>query len=134
MMMTARLGPMLAAILGAFALVMTTVGAFGVFAYAVRQQRREIGIRMALGAPPAAVARLVLTVHMRTLAVGLGIGLLGSMAASALLQNRLHGLSPFDPIAYAMAALILLSCGVAATLAPVRRATATDPLETLREI
>jgi putative ABC transport system permease protein len=134
MMMTARVGPILAAILGIFALALTTVGAFGVFAYAVRQQRREIGIRMALGAAPAAVVRLVLTSHMRALAVGAGIGILGSMAASTVLQNRLHGLSPFDPLAYGAAAVLLVCCGLAATFVPMKRATNTNPVETLRDV
>ena len=109
-------GPILAALLGAFALGLTTVGVFGVFAYAVRQQRCEIGIRMALGATPAAVVRLVLASHMRALAIGVVIGVLGSIAASAVLRNRLHGLSPFDLLAYGMAAVLLVSCGLAATL------------------
>ena len=134
MLMTARLGPMLSALLGVFALALTTVGAFGVFAYAVRQQRREIGIRMALGAPPAAVVRLVLASHMRALAGGAVIGLVGSLAASAVLQNRLHGLSPVDPLAYGMVALLLVSSGLAATIAPLRRATNTNPLDTLRNV
>ena len=134
MLRTARLGPILAALLGAFALALTTVGAFGVFAYAVRQQRREIGIRMALGAAPAAVMRLVLTSHMRALAIGVVFGVLGSVAASAVLRNRLHGLSPFDPVAYGMAALLLVLCGLAATLVPMRRATNTNPVETLRDV
>jgi putative ABC transport system permease protein len=134
MLMAARLGPILAALLGAFALGLTTVGAFGVFAYAVRQQRGEIGIRMALGATPAAVVRLVLASHMRALAIGVVIGVLGSTAASVVLQNRLHGLSPFDPLASGLAAVLLVSCGLAATLVPMRRATNTNPVETLRDV
>jgi predicted permease len=133
MLMAARLGPMLSAILGVFALALTTVGAFGVFAYAVRQQRREIGIRMALGAAPAAVVRLVLTSHTRALAIGVGIGIFGAIAASAVLRNRLHGLSPFDPLAYGMTAGLLVCCGLAATVLPMRRATKTNPLEILRD-
>jgi ABC-type antimicrobial peptide transport system permease subunit len=134
MLMTARVGPILAALLGVFALALTTVGAFGVFAYAVRQQRREIGIRMALGAPPAAVVRLVLASHLRALAIGAVIGLVGSIATSTVLQNRLHGLSPVDPLAYGTVALLLVSSGLAATIAPLRRATNTNPLDTLRDV
>jgi putative ABC transport system permease protein len=111
-----------------------TVRAFGVFAYAVRQQRGEIGIRMALGATPAAVVRLVLASQMRALAIGVVSGVLGSTAASVVLQNRLHGLSPFDPLAYGLAAVLLVSCGLAATLVPMRGATNTNPLETLRDV
>ena len=89
---------------------------------------------MALGAAPAAVMRLVLTSHTRALAIGVVIGVLGSIAASAVLQNRLHGLSPFDPVTYGMAALLLVLCGLAATIVPMRHATNTNPLETLRDV
>src|SRR6185295_10816582 len=83
-------GPLLAGVLGAFALVLATVGMFGVFAYAVRQRTREIGIRMALGAQPAAVVRLVLAGHSRAVLAGLLVGMLGAVAASVILRNRLH--------------------------------------------
>jgi predicted permease len=134
MLASARWGPIVAGALGLFALALTSVGAFGVFAYAVRQRRHEIGIRMALGAAPAAVVRLVVSSHLRALAIGSGIGLLGSLAASTILRNRLHGLSPFDPLAYGMAAVLLMSCGLAATFAPIRHATRTNPVDTLRDV
>ena len=76
-----RVGPILAGLLGVFALVLATVGMFGVFAYAVRQRTREIGIRMALGAQPADVVRLILAGHSRAVGVGLFVGLLGAIAA-----------------------------------------------------
>jgi putative ABC transport system permease protein len=134
MLATARWGPILAATLGLFALALTTVGLSGVFAYAVRQSRREIGIRMALGAQPAAVVRLVLARHTRALAAGLLVGLVGSVAAALLLRSRLHGLSPFDPIAYVSVAALLALCALAAGFLPARRATEVNPLETLRQL
>jgi ABC-type antimicrobial peptide transport system permease subunit len=103
---SSRWGPLLAGLLGAFALGLATVGMFGVFAYAVRQRTREIGIRMALGAQPPEVVRLVLAGHSRVVLVGLVAGLLGSVAASVLLCHNLHGLSPFDPIAYLVARIV----------------------------
>jgi predicted permease len=134
MLQTARWGPILAATLGVFALALTTVGVSGVFAYAVRQRRREIGVRMALGAPPSAVVHLILSRHARALGVGLALGLAGSVAASMILSNRLHGVSPFDPATYFSVATLLAACGMAAGFIPARRATRINPLETLRDL
>jgi ABC-type antimicrobial peptide transport system permease subunit len=125
-------GPMLAAVLGAFALVLATVGMFGVFAYAVRQRTREIGIRMALGAQPSAVVRLVLAGHSRAVAVGLVVGLFGAVASSVVMRSRLHGLSPFDPVAYLGVAALLAAAGLAASYLPARRAVRVDPVVALR--
>lgn len=129
---SAKWGPILAGVLGGFALVLATVGLFGVFAYAVRQRTREIGIRMALGASPSVVVRLVLTGHARAIITGLGAGLLGAVAASIVLRHRLHGLSPFDPMAYLGVASLLAFAALAASYVPARRATRIDPLEALR--
>ena len=130
----ARWGPILASALGAFALFLTTVGLAGVFGYAVRQRRREIGIRMALGAPAASVVRLVLTRHARALAAGSVAGLAGAVLSSMLLRNRLHGLSPLDPVAYFGVAGLLVLCAIAAGYWPARRIVRINPLETLRQL
>ena len=132
-MQETRTGPMLAGVLGACALALATVGMFGVFAYAVRQRSREIGIRMALGAQPAAVVRLVLAGHSRAVVGGLVAGLVGGVAASTILRSRLHGLSPFDPVSYLGVAAILTVAGLAASYIPARRATRVDPVVALRE-
>ncbi len=128
----ARTGPLLAGVLGAFALALATVGMFGVFAFAVRQRTREIGIRMALGAPPGAVVHLILAGHSRAVLAGLGAGLLGALAASTILRSRLHGMSPFDPIAYLGVAAALTVAGLAASYLPARRAARVDPVVALR--
>jgi predicted permease len=125
-------GPMLGAVLGAFALALATVGMFGVFAYAVRQRTREIGIRMALGAQPSAVIRLVLAGHSRAVAAGLVAGLFGAVASSIVMRSRLHGLSPFDPVAYLGVAALLAAAGLAASYVPARRAVRVDPVVALR--
>jgi predicted permease len=125
-------GPMLGAVLGGFALALATVGMFGVFAYAVRQRTREIGIRMALGAQPSAVVRLVLAGHSRAVAAGLVAGLFGAVASSVVLRNRLHGLSPFDPVAYLGVAVLLAAAGFAASYVPARRAVRVEPVVALR--
>ena len=128
----ARIGPFFAGVLGAFALALSTIGMFGVFAFAVRQRTREIGIRMALGAQPATVVRLLLSGHSRAVVAGLGVGLLGAIAASVVMRSRLHGMSPFDPIAYLSVAAILTVAGLAASYVPARRATRVDPVVALR--
>jgi predicted permease len=132
MLANARWGPVLAAALGAFALVLATVGMFGVFAYAVRQRTREIGIRMALGAQPAAVVRLVLAGHSRAVLAGVAVGVAGAIASSVVLRSRLHGLSPVDPISYLSVAALLACAGLAASYVPARRATRIDPIAALR--
>jgi predicted permease len=125
-------GPILAATLGGFALALTTVGLFGVFAYAVQRRTREIGVRMALGAPAAAVVRLIVVGHSRAVLVGIGAGLAGAVASSFGLRARLFGLSPLDPVTYAGVALLLACCGLLATYAPVRRAIRISPVVALR--
>jgi putative ABC transport system permease protein len=127
-----RVGPILAGLLGVFALVLATVGMFGVFAYAVRQRTREIGIRMALGAQPADVVRLILAGHSRAVGVGLFVGLLGAIAASQIMRSFTYGLSPFDPVTYLGVAALLASAGIAASYVPARRATRINPIEALR--
>ena len=125
-------GPMLAAVLGAFALALATVGMFGVFAFAVRQRTREIGIRMALGAQPSAVVRLILTGHSRAVLAGLLVGFFGALASSMIMRSRLHGLSPFDPLSYVGVAVLLAGAGLAASYLPARRAVRVDPVVALR--
>jgi predicted permease len=127
-----RAGAAIAEGLGAFALALATIGIFGVFAYWVEQRTKEIGIRMALGARPRQVIRLVLSSSSRAVFIGLVLGFAGAAAASRLLQRLLFGLSPFDPISYAMVALVLAAAGLAATFFPVRRATRIDPMTALR--
>jgi putative ABC transport system permease protein len=125
-------GPILATSLGAFALALVTVGMFGVFAYAVQQRTREIGVRMALGAPPATVVRLIVAGHARAVLIGIVFGLRGALISSIGLRARLFGVSPLDPFTYASVALLLLVCGIVATFAPVRRATRISPTVALR--
>jgi predicted permease len=127
-----RTAPLVALTLGGFALALATIGMFGVFAYAVRQRTREIGVRMALGAQPSAIVRLVVGGHTRAVIVGLAAGAFGALAASMVLRSRLHGVSPFDPIAYLEVAAILAAAGLAASYLPARHAVRVDPVIALR--
>jgi putative ABC transport system permease protein len=129
---SSRFGARLVGVLGAFALALATVGMFGVFAYAVRQRTREIGIRIALGAQPGAVVRLILAGQSRALLVGLSVGLLGAVAASAILRSYLYGLSPADPVTYLVVAAVLTFAAFVAGYVPARRATTIDAAIALR--
>jgi putative ABC transport system permease protein len=128
----ARIGAEIAGMLGVFALILATVGMSGVFAYVVQQRTKEIGIRMALGARPAQVVRLVLRGSSRAVVIGLGIGLALALLGSRLMLNLLYGVSPLNPVAYLSVACILAAAGIAASYVPARRASRVDPLQALR--
>ncbi|HVH56701.1 MAG TPA: FtsX-like permease family protein [Vicinamibacterales bacterium] len=104
-----------------------------VFAYSVEERRREIGVRLALGAARSQIVRMLLSTNGRAIVAGLGAGLLLSLGCGPVLRSYLYGLSPLDPGAYAtVLTLIALAAGVA-TLVPARRACRIDPAVTLRE-
>jgi hypothetical protein len=127
-----RYAAALAWAIGALGLALATIGVFGVFAYAVEERRREVGVRLALGARPGDVIGVLLAANRWSVGGGLAAGLLLSAAGGFVLRSYLFGLSPLDPIAYLSVALIL---GVAATLAtvvPSLRALRVDPAITLR--
>jgi predicted permease len=122
----------LAAFLGLLALAIASVGMSGVFAYVVAQRTREIGLRMALGAQPSQVVRLVLGSSIRALACGLACGTAGAAGISALLTHSLPGIHPLDPLAYVNVALLLSVAVALASAVPARRATHVDPVRALR--
>ena len=128
----ARYAAMLAGALGLLALALASIGMSGVFAYMVRQRTREIGVRMALGALPSQVVRLVLASNLRALAWGLGAGLAGALAATQLLKSLTYGIRAFDPVAYAAVFVLLAVAAIAASALPARRAARVDPLTALR--
>ena len=125
-----------AGLLGVFAasaLALAAVGIFGVMAYVVGQRTREIGIRVALGAPRASVLRGVLGEGMAHATVGLGLGVLGSLALTRYVRTQLVGLEPTDPGTFVAATLVLMAVAVLACVVPARRAAGVDPLVALRE-
>jgi predicted permease len=128
----ARIAAGVAGALGLLALGLASIGMSGVFAYAVRQRRREIGVRMALGARPIQVVRLVVASHLRALAWGLVAGLGGAFAVTRLLKSIMHGVTAFDPIAYAGVLALLAVAAAAASAVPARRAARVDPVTALR--
>jgi predicted permease len=126
------IGAALAGFLGLLALGIASVGMSGVFAYVVGRRTREIGVRMALGAEPAQIVRLVLGSALRPLVLGLGIGLALAAAVSILLAGLLPGVQASDPLAYANVVLLLGGAVVLASAVPARRATKVDPVRALR--
>jgi ABC-type antimicrobial peptide transport system permease subunit len=114
------------------ATLIATCGLYGVMAYAVTQRRREIGVRMALGATRRDVLRLVLTRALRIVAAGLIVGLAGAVGVTRVLQTFLFGVTPTDPLAFTIVTLLLVAVGLGAAWLPARHATRIDPCAALR--
>ena len=117
---------------GVLALLLATLGVYGLKAYDVARRTREVGIRMALGATRGDVARLVLREGMWTTAVGTAVGLLLAAGIGWLVRSLLFGVSPFDPVVVGLAAALLAASAMAACYIPARRATRIAPLDALR--
>jgi ABC-type antimicrobial peptide transport system permease subunit len=114
------------------ALAIATVGIYGVVSYAVSQQTREFGVRLALGAAPGDVLRLVLRRGLSLILIGMAVGGAGAMAAARMLSRVLYGVTFVDAPSYAAGAALLIFVGAAACYVPARRATRLDPAAILR--
>jgi putative ABC transport system permease protein len=124
-----------ALLVGAFAViavVLAAVGVYGVVSYAVAQRTREIGVRIALGAPRSAVLRLVLAQGARLTLVGIALGFAGSLAGAKLLAGLLFGVTARDPVTFACVPILLMLVAVIACYLPARRAASVDPAIALR--
>jgi hypothetical protein len=115
-----------------FALTLTIVGVYGVLAYAVSQRRREIAIRMTLGAAPRSVSSLVLTRTLVLTVTGVAIGLAGALALAGTLRQFLFELSPTDPAIFILVTATVTAAALSASVVPVWRAVRVDPAEALR--
>jgi putative ABC transport system permease protein len=114
------------------ALVMATVGLYGVVSQSVTLRRHEFGVRRAVGATPSHILGLVLSQGLRLILIGLGIGLLGAIALTRSLTALLHGVRPTDPWTFAIVSLLLAVVALAACWLPARRAAKVDPMVALR--
>lgn len=114
------------------ALVLAAIGVYAVVAYAVTRRRREVGIRLALGATARDVQVLLARQTLTPVAIGVAFGVATAAALSRVLERSLFGISPLDPIAFAGAALFLMTIAAVATLVPTRSAARVDPVKTLR--
>jgi putative ABC transport system permease protein len=127
-----RLLLLLLGIFAVVALLLASVGIYGVMSYSVEQRTREIGIRMALGAERSTVLAMILGQGARLAAAGIAAGALGAFALSRLMAGLLYGISTTDPATYALLALLLALVALLACLVPARRAVGVDPLVALR--
>lgn len=129
----ARVSTLLVAGYAVLALVLAVLGVYGVLAHMVRQERREIGIRMALGATGATIVRDVVGRGLGLVALGTIVGLCLALLSSRLLSSVLFGIDPRDPLVFGIALVALAGPAVAACLPPARRAATVDPIEALRQ-
>jgi putative ABC transport system permease protein len=123
---------LLLAIFGALGLLLAIVGVYGVMSYLVTQQTREIGIRIALGAEPQKILRMVITRSVKLALIGIAIGLVASFALTRFLSSLLYDTSPTDPLTFAAVAVALVAVAIAASAMPAHRAMHIDPIRALR--
>jgi len=128
----ARFRSTLLGLFGILALVLASVGIYSVLAYVVSQRNHEIGVRMALGAQPGQVMRLILSVGLRLTLIGVAIGIAASLALTRLISSLLFGISATDPATFAGVTVLLVVVALAACYIPARRAMRVDPMVALR--
>jgi putative ABC transport system permease protein len=128
----ARLYALITGIFGAVALGLAVVGIFGVVSYVAAQRTHEMGVRIALGARPREILRLMVVQGMRPVALGMGVGILGAAALSRFIATLLFGVAPLDPLTFCIVIVLLMTVGLVACWLPARRATQVDPLTALR--
>jgi putative ABC transport system permease protein len=130
---TPRFNLVLLSIFATFGLVLASVGIYGIMSTAVAQERRDIGLRVALGADSGTISRMVLARGSRLLVVGIALGLAGSIIAARLLAAEVWRVPALDPMSFVAVSLLLLAVGLQACYWPARRAARTDPLIALRQ-
>jgi predicted permease len=127
-----RFNVILIGFFGMVALLLATAGVFGVMAYSVSRRTREIGVRVALGAGSSDVLRMILGQGLRTIFIGVAIGIAGSLALTRTVESLLFGVTATDPLTFGGVTLLLVAAALVACFVPARRATKVDPLVALR--
>jgi len=131
-LLTDRLIAMLSAGFGLLATLLASIGLYGVMAFVVARRKKEIGIRLALGAEPSGVVWIVMKEVLILTAIGFGVGIPAAFALGRFVSSQLYGIQPHDPMIGAIAIVFLIAVSVAAGLIPARRASRIDPLLALR--
>jgi ABC-type antimicrobial peptide transport system permease subunit len=127
-----RMGAWVISAFGTLALLLASIGLFGIVSYAVSTREREVGIRMAMGADAGRVMRLMMGGGLQLVAIGVALGLVLSAAAARVLSGVLYGVNATDPMAFVVAPLVLLGVAVAAAWVPARRVTRISPVRAIR--
>ena len=127
-----RFSTLLLALFAALALALAVIGVYGVIAYRVSQGTRELGIRLALGATPGSVARLVVRYAATLALVGVAIGLIGALALGRVVESMLFGVTSRDLATFTLVPAALALVAILASYLPARRASRIDPTEALR--
>jgi ABC-type antimicrobial peptide transport system permease subunit len=127
-----RFRAVLLAAFAAIAMLLASIGIYGVTAHAVSQRTQEVGVRMALGAQRADVLWLILRQHLRPALIGMVLGLAGAVSLARFLESMVYGVRATDPLTFAAMGMALLVVAVAACWIPARRATQVDALVALR--
>lgn len=128
-----RFNLVLFSIFAGLGLLLATIGVYGVISYAVSRQTQEFGVRLALGAQRTDIIRMVVAGGLRLVAIGIVFGCIAAVAAGRLLATQIWGVSPYDPLSFAVVILLLLIVGLQACLWPARRAARVDPMTALRQ-
>jgi ABC-type antimicrobial peptide transport system permease subunit len=119
-------------VVSGLAQLLGAVGLYGVLSYVMAERRREVGVRMALGATARAVRRMVVAQGARVVLIGVGIGVVVALASTRMLRTLLHDVRAVDPLVFAGMSLMVLGIGALASYLPARRASSGDPIESLR--
>jgi ABC-type antimicrobial peptide transport system permease subunit len=129
-----RFNMLLLGLFAALALILASIGIYGVISYSVTQRTREIGLRLALGAQRSDVLRLIIAQGLRLTVIGLAAGVMAALAIGKLISSLLYGINAHDPLTFLTTVFVLSAIALLACWLPARRASRLDPLIALRQL